>query len=265
MPTARKRADPEVESESSLGALGRGIRILQCFTTTVPDLTSRDLAERTGLPKPTLFRMLSTLKSLGMIRYSERSGKYTLAQGVLQLAAPALSAMPIRQLSRPLMQELADHARGQVSLAVGDGDSLVYVELIVGAGNLVFRPEVGTHASMSRTASGRAYLTLLDPAQRDAILNRRQVDPERQAWLRAKLRETEADLKQFGYARNLGELHRDTVGVAVPARTGGEQVFIFAVTVPAFRVSEQPNLLEELGMRLVALVHSVEVAFGQSR
>lgn len=246
-------------------ALARGIRVLQCFSTADPELSGKDLMERTGLPKATLFRIIANLKGLNLLRYSERRAKFTLAPGVLALAAPVLSSMPIRQLARPLMSELADYAQGQVSLAVGEGSEFIYVELVQGSGSTVYRPEIGTAASLARTASGRAYLTLLSPEIRTPLIQRlARGDAEQTQWLEDKLAETEHELATVGFCKNRGELDRDVVGVAVPARAPllDEQLFIFGVSVPAFYLVEKPDLLDDIGMRLATLARSVRTALG---
>lgn len=255
------------QQDAPQSALARGLRILQCFSTEEYDLSAKDLIERSGLSKPTAFRLIGTLRELGLLRYSERRGKYMLAPGILMLAAPLLSSMTIRSIARPLMQELADYAEGQASLAVStDDQQLIYVETVQGRGNSVFRRELGTHVSLSRTATGRAFLTLLAPEQRQPVLDRIIADnPERADWLHAKMQETASDLETFGYCRNQGELHHNTMGVAVPVRVPiDDQRFIFGCTIAAYRTSENSKIIEDLGMRLASLVHNVQVALGSA-
>lgn len=240
--------------------------VLGCFTTAEPDLSAKELMERTGLPKATLFRVLANLRELGMIKYSEKRARFRPAPAVLALGAPVLSGMTIRQLARPLMQELADYFEGQVSLAVGDGSQFLYVELVQGRGSRVYRPEVGSAASLTRTASGRIYLTQLDPEEREPLIQRiTRGDPDRIEWLTEKLAETQSQLQELGYCRNMGELARDVVGGAVPLRAdlSEDPLFVFGFSLPAFRLSQQPDLLDDVGMRMVALVRNVEVALGR--
>lgn len=256
------------QPEAPQSALARGIRLLQCFSTEEYDLSARDLIERSGLPKPTAFRLIGTLRDLGLLHYSERRNKYMLGPGVLMLAAPLLAGMTIRSIARPLMQEFADYAEGQVTIAVNVGyDRLVYVEAVQGRGNSVFRPEIGTTVSLTRAATGRAFLTLLAPEQYKLAIERVLAEsPEREQWINTKMDETRTDLATLGYCRNQGELHRNTVGVAVPVRSLiDDQRFVFGCTVPAYRLSENPRLIEDLGMRLATLVHNVQVALGTAR
>jgi DNA-binding IclR family transcriptional regulator len=131
----------------------------------------------------------------------------------------------------------------------------------------VFRPEIGTMVSVTRTATGRAFLSLLPPDEYRAVAEGiLRENPERAEWFNTKMQETREDLETLGYCRNQGELHRNTVGVAVPVRALiDDQRFIFGCTVPAYRLNESPKLLEDLGMRLATLVHNVQVALGTPR
>ncbi|TFZ02938.1 IclR family transcriptional regulator [Ramlibacter henchirensis] len=259
------RADDDERDGRSSSALARGIGLLRCFTPAQPTLGSRELIERSGLPKPTAFRAIQTLVELGLLHSPGERGLYRLAPGVLALSLPLLSAMTIRSVARPLMQELADHVQGLVSLAAGtEQQRPLFVELCAGKGNAVFRPELGSNTSLSRSAAGRAYLVLLDDESRERHLRpMAAADPERAAWLREKLDETRAELARRGYCYNRGELDPITVGVAVPVRTRLDgQFFCFGCTVPSYRLSESPELLNELGLRLATLVQNVSATLG---
>ena len=254
----------EAEQEGRLvSALARGIGILGCFSTTVQERSGKELMEMTGLPKPTLFRLLDTLCELGLLRYSERLSKYVPGLGLLNLAAPALARMTVRQLARPLMQELADHIGGQVQLMAGCGSNLCYVEVVQGAGSQLFRSEVGMPVSLSRTASGRAYLWLMPEAERKAWLDdfaRRH--PTQQAWLEDRMADAARDLKAHGFCRGHGDLHREIETIAVPMlkRRDGE-AWVLATAVPVY--SEQSKrLVEDLGPRLLTLMRNVEASLG---
>lgn len=266
MTKAHTAAEQEQDGKAAQSALGRGVSILRCFTTSEPDLSAKELMERTGLPKATLFRILANLRELGLILYSERRARFAPSPSILALGAPVLSGMTIRQLARPLMQSLADYSHGQVSLAVGDGTSFLYVELVQGAGSTVYRPVIGSSASLTRSASGRAYLMSLPTAKRAELIDTvTKGDPERKQWLLEKLEETRHDLDNMGYCRNQGELARDVVGGAAPLRAPmtEDQVFVLGFSLPAYRLTEHPNLLEDIGMRLVSLVRNVETAMGR--
>lgn len=253
-----------VENKTNLvSALARGIGILRCFTPLSRELSGRELMELTGLPKPTLFRLLDTLCELGLLRYSERISKYLPGIVLLNMAAPVLARMTIRQLARPFMEDLANHINGQIQLSVGSGLNLVYAELAQGRQSQVFRPEIGMRVSLSRTASGRAYISTWSEQRREEFLEQlRKRDAERARWLESRLADAASDLREHGFCRSHGDLHREILTIAVPMRKPLDgETWVFAASVPVFSV--QGNLFEtDLGPRLSTVVRSVEAALG---
>ena len=73
-------------------ALARGLDVLRCFRPYETNLTNQEIAQRTGLPKPTISRLTHTLRKLDYLVYSERTGTYRLGAGVLALGFGVLSS-----------------------------------------------------------------------------------------------------------------------------------------------------------------------------
>ena len=245
-------------------ALARGIEVLRCFSPIETELSSKQLAEKTGLPKPTLFRITSTLRTLGLLRYDEARSSFLLAPGVLALAAPVLARLTLRQVARPLMQQLADYADAQLMISMGAARDLVVVETVLGAQSAVFRPEIGARVSLSRSAVGRVYLLSLSTAEREAHIRRvAAADKERAKHLQTALNVNANDLARYGYCKAFGEVRRDVWGVAAPMGTQFDgQTIVFSCSVLPFTADEA--LLDDLGNRLVSLVHTVEAALGNA-
>ncbi|HEY4664959.1 MAG TPA: helix-turn-helix domain-containing protein [Comamonas sp.] len=254
------------EPDSKLvSALVRGVSILRCFSSKCQELSAKELMDLTGLPKPTLFRLTETLCELGLLRYSDRLSKYVPGLGLLSLSSPVLTRLALRQLARPQMQALANLTEGQVQLAVGFRSELCLVEQANCLGNSIFQPEVGVHTSLSRTASGRAYLLGLPAQEREAYLDdMRSKDPQRAAWLEQRLDDARQSLAEQGFCRSHGDLHREleSIAVAMSKPLDGE-LWVFAVTLPVY--SPLCGKLEsEVGPRLRTLVRSVESVLGTS-
>src|SRR6476660_9102925 len=77
-------------------ALARGLEVLRVFTPTEGLLGNGEIAERTGLPKPTVSRLTYTLTKLGYLSHVERLAKYQLAPAALSLGYTALANIRIR-------------------------------------------------------------------------------------------------------------------------------------------------------------------------
>ena len=262
--------EPEHEHDETgdrmfISALDRGIGVLQCFTSTSPELSSNDLLTLTGLSKTTLFRLTYTLCKLGLLRYSERLEKFSLTPKLLTLGAPLLARATIRQLAYPHMQTLANHARGHVSLALGQRHDMhiVYIEVAQQPESNVYRPAVGTRISLSRTSTGRAYLATLAPEQCENYISTTfATDKEKGDRMRSQMEEARQDLNAHGFCLSHGDLHRELEAVAVPLYTPiDDQIWVFTCAVPRYNLSAN-QLVEDIGPRLVTLVNGVEMALG---
>ncbi len=251
-------ADPQM-----MVALARGIDVLRCFSSFDQELTSKRLCELTGLPKPTVFRITQTLRHMGMLRYSEERGTFLPTVSLLAMAAPVLARLDIRKLARPLMQQLADYADATMMISMGEGADLVVIDAVAGSKSVVFCPEIGARLSMSRTAVGRAYLLSRPQSAQDSYIARlRDADAGRADKFVQSLASTEKSLKNLGYCKAFAEARQDVWGVAVPMENLiDDQKFIFSCSILPFTADE--GRLDDLGKRLVSLVHNVEGLIGK--
>lgn len=257
--------DAQGDSEKpGSSALARGIHVLQAFGVDSPSLTAKELMAATGLPKPTLFRLVATLCEAGLLRYDEADGRFMPAPGLARLASPLLARTSIRQLAFGPMQALAERACAQVCLGLGLGLDLVYIELAQSKDCVTVRPAMGSHISLSRTASGRAYLAALPHEQAQRYVDGvRASDAEHGAWLAERLQEARRDLAERGFCVNRGDLQRQLEAVAVPVRAAGkpDEIYVFACNVPSFEL-KPGQLLDDVGPRLATLARSIEAALG---
>lgn len=258
---AAGRLRPGPEDRKFVTALARGLEVLRAFTPNEGILGNRDIARRTGLPKPTVSRLTYTLTRLGYLSHDERIGKYQLAPGALAIGYATLAGMRIRQVARPLMLELAHYASASVALGTRDRLNVIYVEHARSPASVLLRLDLGSRIPLASTAMGRAVLAALPEGERDwlmAHLARR----EGAAWppLCAAIEQAIADVEARGFTVALGEWHRDVSGVAVPVvpadRSG---VFALSCGAPAFQISRE-RLETDIGPRLVNLARNVEAA-----
>lgn len=65
-----------------------------------------DIADRVGLPKSTVSRLLSTLEELGAVEQVSAGGEYRVGWTMIELAAAARPGRSLISLARPHLAEL---------------------------------------------------------------------------------------------------------------------------------------------------------------
>ncbi|MEX0870580.1 MAG: IclR family transcriptional regulator [Aquisalimonadaceae bacterium] len=240
-------------------ALARGLEILRVFRPADGLLSNQEIAARTGIPKPTVSRLTYTLTKLGYLSYSERLERYQLGTGVLALGYSSLASTGIRQVARPLMQEMAEETGNSVSLGSRDRLSMVYVENCQGGGALTLRMQVGSRVSIATSAMGRAFLAALPAVERDYLMQHiRKKDEEAWPEVEAGILGAIDEYREKGYCTSAGEWEREVNAVGVPlVLADGSDVVSFNCGGPSFRLPRDV-LDNDVGPRLVDLVRTVE-------
>jgi DNA-binding IclR family transcriptional regulator len=243
--------------------LARGMEVLRAFSLVNPVLGNRDISDRTGLPKPTVSRLTYTLCLLGYLSRVEGLQTYRLGSGVLSLGYPMLANMRIRQVARPLMEQVARETGCTVNLGMRDRTNVVYVDTCrVDQGN-IYQPDIGSTRPLLSTSIGRALVLSSPPAKRNAILNRLKLeDPERYALDKLAL---EADQKAFatrGYCHSRGDWRKEVHAVGAPIRVAPrEEPVALNCTLSAYRLGKD-TLERDVAPRLLDAIRQIEVAFG---
>jgi DNA-binding IclR family transcriptional regulator len=241
-------------------ALARGLEVLRCFRPGEKFLGNQDIAKRTGLPRSTVSRLTMTLTHLGYLNFAENLEKYSLGSGVLSLGYSFLGNMDIRQIARPMMQELADYAHASVAIGVRDRLEMVYIENCrSSATSFTLRLDVGSHLPLATTAIGRAYLCGLPDKSRTHLLDQIRMRNERD-WPKIKtgIEQAMKDYQEKGYCLSVGDWQKDVNAVAAPfIPADGSDVLTFNCGGPAFQL-RQHMLEDDIGPHLVALVRNVK-------
>lgn len=235
-------------------ALARGLAILRCFRAGDRFLGNQEIARRTGLPKPTVSRLTHTLTQMGFLAPSQHD-EYALGVGVLALGHAYLANLNIRDVARPLMQELADFAKATVSLGEADGPRMVVLEICHGSPTYRLRLEIGERVPHNTTALGRAYLAGLSEERRRqciaAISERMQ--PELRADFANNIKNALREYDKHGFVFSFGDWKEDIFACGVPlSSSDGRRTFSLSCSGPAFEMTRK-RLLTEIAPRIVQL------------
>ena len=110
--------DPKVTADRQfVTALGRGLAVLRCFDATRTLLGTTEIAQKTNLPQPTVWRLCYTLQQLGYLMQAPDSDKLRIGMAVLGLGQYALGSTDIGEMVR-MVKSVRD-----IPCAVGFGIS----------------------------------------------------------------------------------------------------------------------------------------------
>lgn len=252
------RQQGEETDRKFIEALARGLDVLRAFQPGDGFLGNQDIAQRTGLPKSSVSRLTYTLTQLGYLTYSDRMEKYQLGSGVLALGYAFVSNLAIRQIAKPLMQELANNTGTSVGLADRDRLKMIYVEYCSPTNVMAFRHEVGDRVPLSTGSAGRAYIAALSDDEREFFFNHMQKRyPSEWPRLKAGIEDSLRCFAQKGFCRSYGDWNEDVNGISVPLTLGKNTIYCFNAGGPAYRLS--PEYLEnEVAPLLKNMVRNVE-------
>jgi DNA-binding IclR family transcriptional regulator len=162
-------------SDVEMKSLRKISQVLDCFTPAEPRLDLQTLAERTGLPKATIHRLLASLKEIGLVVQDGNRGAYRLGLRLLSLGGVALSDLDVPRYARKPAAMLMNQSSEAVHVCVFDGQNVVSIDRheMSESNNEIIRLE---REPAYCTGTGKAILAALpEDTARTQLTN----DPER--------------------------------------------------------------------------------------
>jgi IclR family acetate operon transcriptional repressor len=115
---------------SDVQSVRRALTILGTFSAERPQLGVAEIAQIVGLNRTTVYRLVGTLESCGMLRRDAFSQKYTLSAQVLRFADVFLQQSDLRSVALPVMTALRDEVNETVALHLREGSSRIVITQI---------------------------------------------------------------------------------------------------------------------------------------
>ncbi|MEV6911150.1 IclR family transcriptional regulator [Amycolatopsis sp. NPDC051071] len=203
--------------DGGVQSLQRAFELLEHLADTGGEASLSELATLSGLPMPTIHRLIRTLVDLGYVRQNTNR-RYALGARLIRLGENA--SMQFGSWARPLLAELVDEVGETANLAVLERDEVVYVAQVPSKHSMRMFTEVGRRLLPHGTGVGKAMLAHLPTGDVTALLARTGMPSYTEHTFTdqdALLREL-AKIAQQGYALDEAEqeLGVRCVAVAVP-------------------------------------------------
>ncbi len=240
-----------------MASLARGLAVIRAFSGVDGGQSIAQLSKSTGIPRAAVRRCLYTLAQLGYVG-GEDGRLFRLAPAVLSLGYAYVTSAPLAVLAQPLLDRVSGLINEACSLAVLDGDEVVYIARSKAARRIMSVDlGVGSHLPAYCTSLGRVLLAGLDQDQLDGYFSR--VTPVRHSALtktsQDEVRHAVTAARDQGHAIVDQELEMGLISIAVPVRNRNGRV------VAAMNVGSQASRLSAADMTAKLLPHLAHAAW----
>lgn len=174
--------------------------------------------KHTGIPKPTIVRLLQTLEADGLVRRAPQYGAYYLTSEVTALASGYHSEPRIVEASAAVAGALTRELKWPVSVAVHDGDAMIVRYSTIPHSPLsFFHSTINMRLSLVTQALGRAFLAFCAPTEQQALMELlARTSGEPIAGREEAIRQMLAEVRERGYALRDPRVRPESSTLAVP-------------------------------------------------
>ncbi|WP_432842367.1 IclR family transcriptional regulator [Dactylosporangium sp. CA-092794] len=148
--------------------LGRAMSLLTAFGPHDAELSLAELGRRTGVPKPTVHRLVVELDRWGIVERTPRGVR--LGMRLFELGQLAPRQRGLREAALPFLNDLYQATRETVHLAVLDGVEVVYVEKLSARTGPLVPSLAGGRMPAYCTGVGKALLAFSPPEVLRAVV-----------------------------------------------------------------------------------------------
>jgi IclR family pca regulon transcriptional regulator len=203
-------------------ALARGIAVMQALADKRRRMSMAQISHITGIPRAAVRRSLHTLSAIGFVAQDEER-RFYLRHRLLSLSHSYLSSTPLAVFSQPILDRLGEELQEACSVAVFDGDEIVYLARSSSSKLISPNINVGRRLPAYCTSIGRVLLASLSPVQLDSYFSEGKfyTYTNKTVTAPAELRELVEHARQVGYAYAREQLEHGICSFAVPVRDAG--------------------------------------------
>jgi DNA-binding IclR family transcriptional regulator len=224
-------------------SFSRNIDILQLIADAPVPPKLAELLEKSGLTRPTLYRVLAVLEAEELI-VQNPDKSYVPGIRLITLARIALAGNDIIQIARPELERLGELTAETVHLGVRSKDEMVIADKIESRDTVRMASMVGMRFPIHTTGLGKAYLIGLPVEQAEEFIEGRSLEKVTQytttnpELFKQKL----SDGRAQGYIIDDQENEEGIVCYGSPIFDAtGKTLASVSVTTPSFRLKDDRN------------------------
>ncbi|MFT5261026.1 MAG: IclR family acetate operon transcriptional repressor [Saprospiraceae bacterium] len=204
-------------TKSTRNSPKRILEIIEAICLNPQSATAASLSQSLDIPVPTMYRWLETLSEERFIA-AHASGHYIPGERFRDMVLSSLQYEPKVSERRSILRALSEEIDETVSMSVPHGTKLIYFDRLESHWPFQVNLQVGAELPLHCCASGKLYMSTIDPEVAIGIFNRiNKVGNARNTIVDAdRFAEELHHIRDVGYALDNEEWFNDMNGAAVP-------------------------------------------------
>jgi len=241
-------------------SLSTALRVLLAFTEAQQHQSVGGLAQRSGLTKGQVSKILSTFRAFGLLQQDPQTRLYSVGIQAFALGSRFVNYHPLCHEALPLIRRLVDRTGHSARLSVLSDRQIIYLLQVDGP----LLSDTGWRAGMylppHATTAGKVALAFLDEATREEILAELAMPQLTPKTITDKdeLRRQLVQIAEAGYASSRGESTAGLGATSVPVfATRNELIAVLSLAYPEHLVDrkDEPKLAAALHEAARTLSH----------
>jgi DNA-binding IclR family transcriptional regulator len=203
-----------------------------------------EISNDLNISKAVVHRILNTLRSQNYITIDPATHRYSLGPAALELGLAFLRHVDVRDIAKPMLQELSDKTQETATLSIRSGTHRLYIDQVTPSREVKMTVVLGRSFPLHAGGSSKAILAHMEAdeiqsyvseAGLESLTESTITDPDR-------LMKDLARIRRLGYASSVNERQAGAASVAAPVfdHSGGP-VAAISLCGPAERFQDEAD------------------------
>ena len=225
----------------------RAFEILKLVSASKDGIGISEIARGLSMAKSTVHGMTSALEEIGVVLRDPVTKRYTLGFTLFELGKNAYSQVDLKELARPVAEELMEKSHASVFLGVLNWDHVTILDVVEPRTELKITAPIGTTLPLLAGAAGKVFLSRLDEEEVRRIIKTKGLTrfTEKSITSTERYLEEIREARENGFAMDDEEYIPGVRAVAAPVKKAAP--LLSAIWVVGLKAS-----LDEERMKLLA-------------
>jgi len=217
-PDSTNSTEKSGETRDKGSQIQRAFALLDIVVAEKSPINLATMAERLGLPKPTVHRIAGRLEAEGYLIREPGGRNYGIGPRLNAMAADTLAASAQRAPRHAVLEWLARETGETCNLGVLDGNNVVYLDRVESTWPLRMHFSVGSKVPLHAVAMGKLFMSRMPKRARERLYTAAPLERFTEYTITgpAAMEDELAAIRREDVATNNQEYMVGLVGLAVP-------------------------------------------------